>query len=644
MNTHEVSPQFDVDVKTRRRGEWLFAVVMLVALQAALIHFGPQLYVWHRVDRWVEYSSYGGWMNFVLSLPLSALKEIVFVLGPECLLWMILMRWSVVKWIRSNQKPKGVSNLHGSARWASPAEVVDMGLLTDRFVHRHSKKPHKGVFVGAYEHEGRTYYLKDDGPAHVLGFAPTRTGKGVGLVIPTALDWRESMFAFDMKGEIWQLTSGWRKREAGQNVFKFEPCGEGDDIAGFNPLGEIRLGTNREVSDAQNIAQMVVDPDAAGITDHWAMTAQALLTAVLLHVAYRERNERGRDATFQDVVKWFGEVGVDLKENLIRMQTYPHVDGQPHALCAQEAQSMLNRPEKERGSVNSSAEKYLTIYRDPIVARNMSRSDFRIRDLMNGDRPASVYFVVSPADLMRLRLVIRLVIMQIVWKLMEEDVPIVDGRPQPKYNHRLLLLLDEFTALKKMASIEDTIPYMASYGLKCYIIVQDILQLARFYGEKQAIASNCHTRVTFQANDARTAKEISDMVGKTTVIKQQFSSSGKRSRLRNESVSTSVSEVQRDLIRPEEVMSLKGAVKNEDNEIVEPGDMLIFSGGQKPIYGKQPLYFKDPELDRRSRIPAPERSDCMDANRNRKRRKRKPEEEPGFPVAEDSAVVVGGSV
>ena len=129
---------------------------------------------------------------------------------------------------------------------------------------------------------------------------------------------------------------------------------------------------------------------------------------------------------------------------------------------------------------------------------------------MNRDESASVYFVVSRSDLIRLRLVIRLVIMQIVSILMQDKIPIDDGRPQPLYKHRLLLLLDEFTSLKKMASIEDTIPYMASYGLKCYLSVQDILQLSRFYGEKQAIASNCHTRITFQANDARTAKEISE--------------------------------------------------------------------------------------------------------------------------------------
>ena len=139
-------------------------------------------------------------------------------------------------------------DLHGSARWADSDDVKKTGLIDAR----------RGVYVGGWcpEGSGRLHYLRHNGPEHILAFAPTRSGKGVGLVIPTLLAWEESTIVYDIKGENWAKTAGFRTR-LGNRCFKFSPVEE-NASSRFNPLGEVRLFTPRDVSDAQNIANMIV--------------------------------------------------------------------------------------------------------------------------------------------------------------------------------------------------------------------------------------------------------------------------------------------------------------------------------------------------------------------------------------------------
>ena len=177
-----------------------------------------------------------------------------------------------------------VHDLHGSARWASKQDVIRSGLLS---------KPNSsgGVYVGGWNDGNNQHYLRHNGPEHVLAFAPTRSGKGVGLVIPTLLSWEQSCVVLDIKGENWALTSGWRKKHANNLVLKFDPSAPDDSSVKFNPLEEIRLGTDHEVSDVQNIVTMIVDPDGKGLNDHWAKTGHALLVGAVLHSSTPKRNK-----------------------------------------------------------------------------------------------------------------------------------------------------------------------------------------------------------------------------------------------------------------------------------------------------------------------------------------------------------------
>ena len=188
---------------------------------------------------------------------------------------------------------------------------------------------------------------------------------------------------------------------------------------------------------------------------------------------------------------------------------------------------MLNKDVKEASGVLSTALVNLAIYRDPIVALNTAKSDFRINDLMNHDKPVNLYLCVSPADVDRLKPVLRLVV-DIIVRRVTKKMEFRDGASVKAYKHRLLFMLDEFTALGKMPIIERAIAFIASYGGKMYIIVQDVTQLNAVYGKDNAIMANCHVRIAYAPHTIETAKLLSEMTGKTTVLNTKTSLSGPR--------------------------------------------------------------------------------------------------------------------
>jgi len=144
--------------------------------------------------------------------------------------------------IRSVWRARQTRNVttYGSARWGSRREINAAGLSAGG-----------GVFLG----RAHRRYLRHDGPEHVMAFATTRSGKGVGLVIPTLLSWTGSTVVHDIKGENWQLTSGWRSRFS--HCLLFNPTDARS--ARYNPLLEVGRGAD-EVRDVQNIADILVDP------------------------------------------------------------------------------------------------------------------------------------------------------------------------------------------------------------------------------------------------------------------------------------------------------------------------------------------------------------------------------------------------
>lgn len=521
--------------------------------------------------------------------------------------------------IGSKGKKQDARSLYGSAQYAEAEQIRTAGLLPPK-----GEKGH-GVYVGGWLNpkDGKQYYLRHNGKEHIIALAPTRSGKGVGLVIPTLLSWEHSVVALDVKGENWALTSGWRHQN-GHKVLRWDPT---DALEGrsarYNPLEEIRIGTIYETGDVMNVATLLVDPDGKGVDGHWEQTARSLLIGAITHVAYKARNE-GRLGTLAEVLRELTNLGYEDMAN--EWKQYEHwrdgdifydssgnVREDPcHPVVEQAANEMLNRAEEEASSVLSTAVAKLGLYTDPIVARNTARSDFRITDIMDSDAPVSLYLVLNPTNIQRLKPLVRLFLSQLIFILMPE-MEFHGGQMKAPYKHRLLLLLDEFPALGKLGVFEQALAYFGGWNIKAYLICQDKAQLDAAYGKDESITSNCHVTIAYAPNKVETAKYLSDRLGVTTVIKEQESVSyqGGTGIFGKKSITKSQQEVQRAVLTPDEIMRLPGAVKDADQMITEPGDMLIFVAGFPPIYGKQILYFMDKTFSERSKINSPKKSDVI---------------------------------
>jgi type IV secretion system protein VirD4 len=476
------------------------------------------------------------------------------------------------------------STAHGSARWATERELRAAGMLepsgvvlcqTRRARYTSSTEAGKGT-TWRMKRAGRL--IRHDGPEHVFVFAPTRSGKGIGIVIPTLLTWNRSVLVYDIKKELWTATAGWRRRFS--RCWRFEPTAL--DSVRFNPLSEIRRGLT-EVRDAQNVADILVDPQGASERrDHWQQTAHTLLVGAILHVLYAER-----DKSLAGVAAFLSDPMREQIAVLHRMLAAHHTEKGPHPVVAQAAREMLNKSPNELSGVFSTAMTCLALYADPVIARNTSRSDFRIADLMNLDDPVSLYLVVPPSDIDRTRPLVRLMLNQIGRRLTERME--FQGTA---YRHRLLMLLDEFPSLGRLAFFEGELPYLAGYGIKCFLIAQSLNQIEKAYGPNNAILDNCHIRVTYNALDERTAKRISELLGQTTLLKQQRSFSGGRSW--TSKVSHSEQEVGRALLMPDEILRL-------------PYDeALLMVGGLSPYHAKKIMYYLDGRFRERAWLKAPD--------------------------------------
>jgi len=557
---------------------------------------------------------FGGGADYAVRQPMLN-SALIFSVGAL----VSLITVALLNTFHNKKLTTNTEDLHGSARWATEKELRETGLLSNR----------KGVYVGGWTNPktGKLHYLKDDSTEHVLLYAPTGSGKGVSICIPTLLAWEESVVVYDIKGENWAKTAGFRQA-AGQVCLKFAPV-ESDGVR-FNPLAEIRIGTDREVSDAQNLAEMLCRTGKESPADeHWTTTAVSLITGLILHICYVARWQR-RFATLSDLSAALTPVdeGSDptedaeksnpVREHFEYIKTAAHDTsetrwkdsaGRPtatHPVVAEKLQEMLNREYREFSSVLSTAKRALTLYSDPLVAGNVSTSDFAIADLVDFERPVSLYIVVPPSDKVRLKPLVRLIFTMIVNRLTEKMDFV--GAEQTRRAHRLLFLIDEFPTLGNMAIFADALAYMRGYGLKAYLIAQDLGQIMEHYTRNESISSNCNIRIAFAPNKTETAELISKMTGTTTVRKAAISFSGHRSSNIMTNMSTNVEHIQRPLMTVDEVMRLPAARKEGEGanrKVVAPGAMLIFVAGAYPIYGTQMLYFVDAELNRRASFVPP---------------------------------------
>ncbi len=475
---------------------------------------------------------------------------------------LIAIAVAVLMSIYRAREPKDVRTF-GSARWAEREEIETAHLLGD-----------DGVVLGRYEDD----YLRHNGAEHVLCFAPTRSGKGVGLVVPTLLTWPGSAIVHDIKGENWELTAGLRSRFG--RVLLFDPTNA--KSAAYNPLLEVRRG-EWEVRDVQNVADVLVDPEGSlEKRNHWEKTSHSLLVGAILHVLYAEKNK-----TLAGVAAFLSDPRRPIESTLSAMMTTPHLGEKgPHPVIASAARELLNKSDNERSGVLSTAMSFLGLYRDPVVAAVTSRCDWRIADIAAEQKPTTLYLVVPPSDISRTKPLVRLVLNQIGRRL-TEDLHAKDRR------QRVLMMLDEFPALGRLDFFESALAFIAGYGIKAFLIAQSLNQIEKAYGANNSVLDNCHVRVSFATNDERTAKRVSDSLGTATEMRAMQNYAGHRLAPWLSHLMVSRSETARPLLTPGEVIQLP------------PDDEIVMVAGIPPIRAKKARYFEDARFRERL-LPVPE--------------------------------------
>jgi type IV secretion system protein VirD4 len=552
------------------------------------------------------------WKRFAGSrlISSSVRKEIWIAFGATILggLFFAYLAYWFLSLIRDRKSTDSLMNLHGSATWAKRDDIQKLGLFD----------ANDGVYIGGWRDPDsqEIRYLLHSGAEPVLLFAPSRSGKGVSAIIPTLCQWRQSAFIYDLKGENWDRTAGFR-HAIGQRVLKFAPTLPSESCC-YNPLSEIRWETDYEVGDAQTIANAVI---RHGNDDspykHFEDAAVDLVCAGIIHLGYVFRNlDAPREPTLPDVLALYSSPGMNFEDVLKEIQSTVHmpggksnprlewfdINGKPtftHPFVGKAVQRQLNRVDREASSIQSSVVTPMTVYDDPIVQRTVSRSDFVVRDLVYGMQPMSLYFKVPQPDRERLRPLVRLMLQLIFNRLMERLDP---------NRHHLLLMLDEFPELKKIPNLASAMSLMAGYKIKPYLIAQTLTQIIEEYGPNESITDNCYIKAAFQTDNLQTCKNLSELSGNMTVEKETVNYSGQRTDFYLKHIFRSVEQVQRPLITVDEIRRIKPPTKasnDPDSKITAPGDMLIFINGVAPIYGVQSLYFLNDVLLARTRLKPP---------------------------------------
>lgn len=501
-----------------------------------------------------------------------------------------------------------VTESHGSARWAERRDIDRAGLFAS-----------DGVVLGTWEdHDAkRLRILRTNTSDHALLFMLTGAGKGIGAVLPTLLSCTSSAIVIDIKGENYAKTSGYRARELGQNVLFLDFSAELGETARYNFLDFVRFGTVQEEADIQRLASARVDPTGAlrrGHSDgsHWLKTGIGLMAAAVLHTVYKAGVPKGAPCPVS-----LGDVLAELSDPTRTQEAmykewlrYAHdpggrwedAAGQPshtHPIVAAVARIQLDRTEGERSSVWSTVVTALEVFRDPLLHAHTAASDFAIADIMDAERPTTLYIRVKPSDLDRLSPVANLFLDLTIRRLVEK-MEFEGGEEKGTHKHPLLLVLDELPALGKVNIFAESLGYFRGWGIRAMVIVQSLMQLKELYGQYESISGMCGVAAAYATapTDMETAKLLSSMVGTMTVTRRT-----PQGPAGSFGIAETEQEIARPLMTPDEIRTMPGAVRGPDGRtVIEAGHMLVIPLGCPAVQARQMLYFKDPVLLKRSRM------------------------------------------
>lgn len=469
-------------------------------------------------------------------------------------LFILWFKWDKISKWRPIPKKETV---HGDARWADQEDVTRAGLRSKEGMLL--GKDEKGYFISA-------------GYQHALLFAPTGSGKGVGFVIPNLLFWNESCLVHDIKLENHEITSGWRAKQ-GQKVYVWSPA-EPDGITHcYNPIDWVSNKPGQMVDDVQKIANLILPQK-----EFWNNEARTLFVGVVLYLL-----------AVPDKIKSFGQVVREMRSDDVIYNLAVVLDTigkYIHPVAYMNIAAFLQKADKERSGVISTMNSGLELWANPLIDAATARSDFNIQ-LFKKEK-TTVYVGLTPDNIKRLEPLMK-VFYQQATEFLSRKIPKKEEEP-----YGVLFLMDEFPTLGKMEQFLSGIAYFRGYHVRLFLIIQDTQQLKGIYEDPgmNSFLSNSTYRITFSANNVETAKLISELCGNKTV-KQESNNRPKFLDFNPASRSMHVSEVQRALLLPQEVINLP-----RDDQIV-----LIESF--PPIRSKKIKFFEDKFFTKRLLPPTP---------------------------------------
>ena len=478
--------------------------------------------------------------------------------------WLLLVGLAVLIVLTKDKRA-----LHGAARFATMAEVKKAGLIDPK------KGLDKTILVGKFKDR----YLTYGGFQFVLLAAPTRSGKGVGVVVPNCLNYSDSLVVLDIKGENFDITSGFRKA-CGQEVYLFSPYDEEGKTHRYNPLDYVSEDPAERLGDIDAIGQALY----AGENNNdkfWSENAKDFFRGVALFVL--ESPELPN--TLGEILRQASGKGKPVKEHLLEKLKEAQEKGHPYSNnCVDALNRVLSNSENTLASIVATFNTALLSFQNPKVDLATSASDFDLREVRR--KRMSVYFKIEPTKLKDARVLINLFFDQLL-NLNTRKLPSQDK----SLKYQCLVLLDEMTSIGTVNMIKQAVSYMAGYNMRLLTIIQNKSQLEDVYGKAGAVTllSNHALMIMYAPSPATQsdANEYSEMLGYQTVKSKSTSTS-------KSGGSTSQSDQRRALMLPQEIQEL-----GTDNEIVTLENT-------KPILCKKIRYYKDPEFTKRAHWQTPD--------------------------------------
>jgi type IV secretion system protein VirD4 len=441
--------------------------------------------------------------------------------------------------------------LHGAARWASETELVGAGL-----------RSRQGIVLG--RKGGRL--LTFGGSEHVMLYAPTRTGKGVGVVIPNLLTWSDSVVVLDVKRENWQASAGFRAAH-GQQVILFDPLDPAGQTARFNPLGHIDRSDPISVMDELQKLAVMLFPAPPNTDPFWAEAARTGFIGVGAYVAEIPEGPFSLGAIYRELTS--GEPRSRL-QGVIAARAKA---GRPlPAGAASALADFCSASDNTFASIKQTITSRMNLWLNPRICAATDVSDFDLRDLRN--RRISLYLTVSPDNLARVAPLYNLLLQQLV-DLNVRELPSTDRHTIP-----VLVLLDEFARLGHAGVIAHGFSYVAGYGLRLLAVLQSPAQLRAEYGPDLAeeIMANCGVEVAFAPKELKVAQDLSERLGYWTYAGR---SSSRPTLLSKGNRSTTETDQRRALMMPQELIQMP------------PAKLVALRAGLPPVSAEKIVYWRE---------------------------------------------------